>query len=61
MKLKTFFNRFSFKKITYENPETYYSFTLIDVKYNKTIQVKSVLIVVCNRMLKYLYEKPLPK
>lgn len=61
MKIKTFFNRFSFKKIIYENPETYYSFTIIKVNYINTYQVKSVVIVICNRMIKYLYEKPINK
>lgn len=59
MKLKTLFNRFSFKKIKYENPETYYSFTIIDVNYINTYQVKSIVVVLCNRMIKYLNEKPI--
>jgi hypothetical protein len=59
--LNSFINRFSFKKLNSDNTKTYYSFNLIEVKYINnhinTYQVKSILIIFCNRMVKYSYIK----
>jgi len=49
---------FRFKIIKYDNPETYYSFTFIDVKYIKIKKQYCLNFIICNIFFKcILYRK----
>lgn len=48
---------FIVKNTTSKNPDTIYRFTLIDVTYINTCQVRGVNITLFNILFKYLKEK----
>lgn len=45
------------RRIKYENPKTYYSFTFFEFKYINTYQVWSINLTFCNLFFKMLKEK----
>jgi len=49
--------KFTLKIIKYKNPQYYFSFNLIDLKYINTSQIRSVNFVFCNLFFQVLKEK----